>query len=185
MRKIGLLLIAVTIALGCCGVGFAAWSQTLEAGGTVEVEDCWVEYCRAESNDPGETIDPDKPQHVASTEVEIKRGYKHCQCWCFSRYNKLIVTVDNAYPCYQPTVDFWVKAHSRWHSAHLDCLKINDTEVTPGDPVDLGDIVVTVDPPETIDPCHCEKGNIILHVEQSAMKCHTYEFTVTMCYNFW
>lgn len=188
MRKLGLLLIAFTIALGCCGVGFASWNdwnETLEAGGTVEVDDCWVEYTSAKSNDAGETIDPDYDKHVASTEVEIKRGYKQCQCWCFSRYNKLVVTVDNAYPCYHPTVDFWAKANSRWHSAHLVGLKINDTAVTPGEPFDLGDLTVTVNPPETITPCQCGKGDISLHVEQSAEYYHTYEFTVTMCYNFW
>ena len=189
MRKIGLLIIALIIAFGCSGVAYASWNNTLQAKGTVEVDDCWIEYCKAESNDSGMTIDPDYDKHVGSTEVKIKQGCKQCWCWCFSRPNTLTVTVTNAYPSYHPTVDFWVKAYAYYHSAHLVGMKINGTNVTPGKPVDLGYLVVTVNPPETVSPCkcacQCTKGNMTIHVEQDAEQCHTYTFTVTMYYNFW
>jgi hypothetical protein len=191
MRKIGLLSIALIIALGFGGVGYASWNDTLQAKGTVEVEDCWVEYCKVESNDSGETIDPDYDKHVASTEVEINQGYKHCHCWSFSRPNTITVTVTNAYPSYHPTVDFWVKAYAYYHCAQLCGIKINGTEVAAGETVPLygGDLLVTVNPPETIPPCNCgqcqcTQGNMNIHVEQSAQQCHTYTFTVTMYYRF-
>jgi hypothetical protein len=187
MRKIRLLAIALIIAFGFCGVGYASWNNALQAEGTVQVEDCWVEYCCAESNDPGMTIDPDYDKHVASTEVKIKQGCKQCHCWCFSRPNTLTVTVTNAYPSYHPTVDFWVKAYAYHHSARLCGIKINCTNAEPGEPVPLygGDLIVTVNPPQTIPPCHCAQGNMTIHVEQSAQQCHTYTFTVTMYYGFW
>ena len=185
MRKIGLLSIALIIAMGCSGFGYASWNDTLQATGTVEVDDCWVEYTSAESDDPGETPDPGYTKHVASTEVEIKRGYKRCWCWYFSRQNTLVVTVTDAYPCYQPTVDFWIKAYSRYHPACLVCMKINGTYATPGVPLDLGDLIVTVDPPQEISPCQCGQGDITIHVKQDAEQCHTYKFTVTMYYSFW
>ena len=188
MRKIGLLSIALIIALGCSGFGYASWNDTLQAGGTVEVDDCWVEFTDFESNDPGEELDPPGyEKHVASTEVEIKQGYKHCWCWCFSRPNTLVVTVTNSYPSYQPTVDFWIKAYAYYHPASLVSMKIDGKSVNPGEEVPLynGDLVVTVNPPQTIGPCNCEKGNITIHIEQSAQQCHTYTFTVTMYYSFW
>ena len=192
MRKIGLLLIALIIALGCSGVGYASWNNSLQAGGTVEVDDCWVEYCDFESNDPGEELDPPGyEKHVASTEVKIKQGYKRCYCWCFSRPNTLTVTVTNAYPCYQPRVKFWVKAYAYYHCAQLCGIKINGTDAESGEPAPLygGDLIVTVNPPETITPCkcgqcQCTQGNMTIHVEQSAQQCHTYEFKVTMYYKF-
>lgn len=191
MQKIGLLSIVLIIALGFCGVGYAQWNHTLQAQGTVEVDDCWVEFDSYQSNDSGEAKDPGYTKHVASTEVEIKRGYKRCWCWCFSRQNTLVVTVENAYPSYQPTVDFWIKAYSRYHPAQLVCMKINGTPVAAGEEFPLYDdesrvvLVVTVNPPQTIGPCHCEKGDITIHVEQDADECHTYKFTVTMYYSFW
>lgn len=185
MRKIGLLIIALIIALGCSGVAYASWTNTLQAGGTVEVDDCWVEYCRAWSNDPGTTIDPGKPQHVASTEAKINQGYKRCWYWCFSRPNTLWITVTNGYPCYQSSVDFEVKAYAHYHCGHLESMKINGACVEPGKPVDLGDLVVTVSPPQTISPCQSGKGNMTIHVEQSAKQCSTYTFTVTTYYSFW
>jgi len=191
MKRIGLLLTALAIALVCCGVGYASsWNHTLPAKGMVddcwvEVDDCWVEFESAKSNDPGKTIDPGYDKHIASTEVSIKNGCKRVGCWHFSQQDTLVVTVTNAYPSYQPTVDFWVKAYARHHYAHLVRTEINGTCATPGKPVDLGDLSVTVNPPQKIDARQSGKGNMTIHVEQSARRYHTYKFTVIMYYGFW
>lgn len=191
-------MIVLIIGLGSCGVGYASWNDTLQAKGTIEVDDCWVEFKSVQSNDPGETPDPGYDKHVASTEAKINNGYKTCWCWCFHRSNKLVVTVNNAYPSYQPTVDFWVKAYARWSCAQLqevyiNGVKINGTVVAPGEVVYQvhlydGELVVTVNPPQSIQPCHCEQGDITIHVEQDADQCRTdcssYKFTVKMCYEF-
>jgi predicted ribosomally synthesized peptide with SipW-like signal peptide len=196
MRKIGLILIALIIALGGSGVAYASWNDTLQASGAIEVEDCWVDFCSVSSNDPCQTPDPgtDPAKHVAKTEAKIKDGCRRCRCTCFYRPNTLLVTITNAYPSYQPTVEFGVKAYARWSCAQLAGIEIDGTEAEPGEPFPLydGKLFVTVNPPLTIYPCHCacgcETGNMTIHVEQSAeeckTKCNSYKFKVTMYYNF-
>jgi len=187
IKRVGLILIAVIIGLGCCGVSYACWNNTWWShtwwNHTAHADDCSVEFESAESNDPGYTIDPGYDKHVAKTTVKInnRRWYR---CWGSDLQDKLIVTVCNAYPCYQPTVDYWVKVESQKYCAKLTRIKINGDVVAAGEevPVYHGDLVVTVNPPQKIEPCDSASGNITIHVKQQAEQSHTYKFTVTMDY---
>ena len=187
IKKVGLILIAVIIGLGSCGVTYACWNNTWWShwwwNHRVYASDCNVKFESAYSNDAGSSTDPYYDKHVAKTTVKINKKSWY-RCWGSNSQDKLIVTVCNAYPCYEPTISYKVKVESRKYGAKLDDVKIDGTEVIPGDKVYLydGKLVVTVNPPQEIQRGDSASGNIIIHVEQSAEQNHTYQFTVTMEY---
>jgi hypothetical protein len=192
MKKVGLLFIALIVAMGLCGVGYAHGNNNWgHKDKKIELWDCRVVFESASSNDPGVTIDPGYDKHVASTEASIgetDNNLKNCCCLpsCLPTRN-LIITVNNAYPCYESTVDYTIKAMSQCMCAELSSININGIELTPqqaGQLVDLGAFEVTVNPPQTIMPCNSEDGDITIHIKQSAAQCHTYQFAVTMYYQF-
>lgn len=209
--KIGLLLIALTIALSSMGVSYACWKNGGWSYGwsnrgwsnhgwsnhgwsnrgwsnygwnyRVQCEDCQVEFMSANSSDPGATIDPSYDKHVASTEVSISNGSNSCQCYYNYTLNKLVVTVDNAYPSYLPTVYYQLKSESNRYCANITDIKIDEDPMIAGVPyLYQGAIVVAVNPPQIIRPCQPASGNMTIHIEQEAEQRHTYEFTVTMGY---
>ena len=55
MKKIGLIALAIVLALGTMGVGIAQWTETLDVGGDVETADVSACWRLAESNDNGST----------------------------------------------------------------------------------------------------------------------------------
>lgn len=188
--KLGLICMAVVIALSSTAVAYAQWSDSLTASGTVTVEGCWVQFTNAESNDSGETIDPGYNKNVGCTEVEKEaccmRLWRH-RC-CLPK--KLVVTVTNGYPCYHSTVDYTIKAVSLCRQAELAGIKVNCEEVERGEEVDLGWGTVVVTPPETIPPCnsicYCnsDDGAITVHADQDAAQGETYKVVVDIYYIF-
>jgi hypothetical protein len=121
MKKIGLLCLALVLALGALGVGYAMWSDTVTLNASVTTDD--VDLCISEfggsppfTNDPsgGVSLDhsalgstcgppivfgagqPSEYKDVASTDVS------------FVDCHTLAVTVNNAYPYYAAAVDFEV-----------------------------------------------------------------------------
>ncbi len=97
MKKVKYITLILVLALGLLGGAYAAWSDALQAKGTVATGNIDVVFTKAESNDPGESLDPSSPEgdekHVGSTEVEISEDGK-----------KLIVTIVNGYPGYESEV---------------------------------------------------------------------------------
>lgn len=104
MKKAKFVALALVLAFALLGAGYAAWTDHLEVNGTVTTGDIDVKFTKAESSDPGETVDPaslefeeEHQKHVGATEVEISEDGK-----------ELIVTVSNAYPGYFAHIDFEV-----------------------------------------------------------------------------
>lgn len=95
MKKLLLICLALVLAVGTMGVGYALWSDSLYIQGTIETGE--IDFCIASvaSDDVG--LDPGYQKDVASTTVEILDCH-HAR-----------VTVNNAYPCYENYVHFTVQ----------------------------------------------------------------------------
>jgi predicted ribosomally synthesized peptide with SipW-like signal peptide len=113
MKKIGLIALIVVLSLGIIGVGYAAWTQTLNVSGTVTAATFGVKFENAASNDAGTAVDPSNAgswtfsgtgippytwsgtnltQNVASTTGVITTVTK--------TNDTLTITLTNAYPGY-------------------------------------------------------------------------------------
>ena len=181
MKKIGLLLSALVLALGALGVGYAMWDKTLTVEGTVNTGEVNMEIVSISSDDIGidlgfliDGVTP-KDKDVGWTEVQIDPMDNQ----------KGIVTVHNAYPCYENYVHF-----SGWNSGTV--------------PVKLQDIIIDnpnacitvtawdgdgeqIEPGPKNDPPSMADNTIWFHVEQCALENQTdvYTFTVQFYYVQW
>jgi hypothetical protein len=114
-KKVAILFLALTVALGAMGAGFAHWSQTLYINGTVETgtflvgfEDQYTDDPPAVDGTPGViipqnspddgTIDPGYDKNVAACDCELL-FYKGDHDGV-DLFEKVHVTVLNGYPCY-------------------------------------------------------------------------------------
>lgn len=134
MKKIGLLCLAVVLALGSLGIGFAHWSDQLYVEGTVETGEVligFVDQCTDDDGVPGPKDPddfgpdplwpfPDPPttctdcpnigKPVATTTCVLSKQKTHCDGTTpaehlgVPQYELMTVTLDNVYPQYNPTV---------------------------------------------------------------------------------
>lgn len=166
MKKIALVSLALVLALGMLGVGYAHWEKSLYIEGTVNTGEVNMEIISAASDDPPGNIDPGKDKDVGCTRVQIDP----------SDNQRVIVTVENGYPCYEVYIHF---------TAH------NNGTI----PVRLQDIIVTAPPEITVEgwdgigeqihPCQRSDNTGHLHIEQIAGELATYTFTVEFVYVQW
>ncbi len=113
MKKFGLLCLAVVLALGLLGVGYARWAEELYLGGTVETGSvCW-EWTGASNIDPGPPPDivvPDyhslpgfawSSDHSAYFWMGPKDvGYTTSEVEVAEHPHHVTLTLHNVYPCY-------------------------------------------------------------------------------------
>jgi hypothetical protein len=168
MKKFGLLCLAIVLALGSLGVGFALWSETLYINGTVytgevDVQWTWCSCSEIESKD------------VATVTCDISDPYT------------LYFTVDNGYPCY--TADCEVELTNVGTVPVI----IENITVTPDNftiasasGANDGELYVVYNDgwksqlhPYPDQP-HTSASSIRIHVEQCAAQGATYTFTVTI-----
>jgi len=108
MKKIGLLCLALVLALGTLGVGYAMWSDEVTIEGTVDTASLTIgfqelilaEGAEAEGKDVGSItgyMDVLKGEHWVG-ELGVYMPL----------YDKIIVTLNNAYPCYWGHITFTV-----------------------------------------------------------------------------
>jgi len=109
MKKFGLLLLAVVLALGTMGVGYAMWYEDLFIEGTVytgEVD--WEFYNIYDPTQPPECtqddvgVDPGNDKDVGST------AWKFYDTDGDGDYDTLEILVSNAYPFYRNHMSTWV-----------------------------------------------------------------------------
>jgi len=129
VKKVALIVLALVLALGAAGIGFAKWSETLHIEGTVSTGEVDVGLSQY-SNDPNPTGD-DLGDYYEGSLDPMECGYwEYCAegpCWVGERYDKNVasidcelvdsdeasdgeetieITVTNAYPCYYGSIAF-------------------------------------------------------------------------------
>ncbi len=92
MKKIGIICLALVLALGTLGVGYSLWWDTLYIEGTIETGEVEVCIVSIVADDVG--VDPGYEKDVAWVETEI------IDC------NHATITIHNAYPCYHTYIHF-------------------------------------------------------------------------------
>ncbi len=124
MRKVALLCLALVLALGALGVGYAAWTDTITIHGQVNTGSlCWkfascslLDHYQP-SNYGGDypTATPDytcNPGFVLEPEVGYFWELDKNVAWGSQNISKdgktLSVTLHNAYPCYFNSLSFYV-----------------------------------------------------------------------------
>jgi hypothetical protein len=175
MKKIGLLCLALVLALGTLGVGYAMWYEDLYIYGTVntgEVYGYWSAcYCFDNGNDPN----PDgsnKGKDVGSTVCQIDPTDPRI----------LHITVTNGYPCY------WNDCEVEFTIGGTVPIIIEDIIITPDNftlasayGADDGELWVDVVDGISLQlhPGDSTAQSFKIHVEQCAAQGATYTFTVT------
>jgi hypothetical protein len=190
MKKIGIISLALVLALGSLGIAYAHWSDQLFIEGTVHGGELMVGFtevfCEEMHGDPpvpGEYLDKD----VGDCDVEYV-DYRVCSHTGKDGYGGAIVTITDAYPCYEVHITFVVD--------NLGTIPAIFEGVTISDPTDELtynpdlEALVDADGVEIInfdfvnligmqlEPCHDTKAEVDLHFKQDAEECHTYSFRV-------
>ena len=144
-------------------IGYAAWAESLDVSSTVFTGNVDVAFGMAKSNDPPGTIDSGYDRDVATTKVE-------------GAYTKeLIVSLDNAYPCYESEIEFTVRntgsIPARIKSIDIDAPDEIDVEVTG---LEVGEVIKT-----------WKKGYLHVHVSENALESKDYIFSVNITATQW
>ncbi len=156
MKKIGMLLLVLLLALGGLGVGFAKWSEPLYINGTVNTGELDWEITNCSMLD---TFAP-PPYHPTETpDYTCHPGFEydpvHGYYWQLDKNvgwgeqelvdsdddgdnDTLEVTLHNAYPCYFNSVSFYVRNNGTIPLI-IEKAVIDSTEIysTPADPVQI------------------------------------------------
>lgn len=206
MKKIGLICLALVLALGTLGVGYALWSDEVVIEGTVDTGTVRLGIIKAML----EELDQDKP--VATVNFSFEGEIAPWECDLPLRaedyaYEKLVIALNNTFPCLAVDIAFYVGTVSTI-PVHITGINITDTsgeltwvwEVEPpstpcygyfyhtGDPdkervieVSIGGGVVC----NQLEECEYVKGDLTIHVEQAAEQDHEYQFEVKVIGEQW
>ena len=120
MKKIGLLCLAVVLALGALGVGYAAWTDTITIEGDVTTGSlCW-EFVQCRLLDDYEPIDPGGDYPTPTPDYTCSPGFEGGTFWALDKNvgwggqnisadgKTLYVTLNNVYPCYFNELGWYV-----------------------------------------------------------------------------
>lgn len=113
MKKIGVICLAVLLALGALGLGYAKWFDTLNIQGTVETGELDWEFVANSFNQKDIGLDwtGDLLTSPVLTQLDKDVGSTTgalCDTDDDGDFDLLTVTIDNAYPCYANDIHFWV-----------------------------------------------------------------------------
>jgi hypothetical protein len=216
VKKLGFLLLVLVFAFGALGVGYAHWSQTLYIEGKVESGSFLTGFGEASCIDDESKLP--EPKDVGTCVAELAPdslvGYKTKPDGTLKPfYEKIIATIDNAYPCYWSHIVFTIgnlgtiPAHVTSFNLYdptgeLNFLWDDPPPSTPayghfwkdydGDGVeDADEEVINVELYDFVSiqlhPCDEVKGELDLHLKQTAEQGHQYKFFVeidTIQWNF-
>jgi hypothetical protein len=174
MKKIGLLSLALILALGALGVGYATWTDTVSVTGTVYTGTVEVGILDTGTNDPGPgqyfmddsqadfsadpRVEPQDPWNSAPVFVTPDKDTASCNSYNLepvkctldsgvAYYQTVYERIDHAYPFYAPTMYLQI--------ASCGCVpvKIDDVAITGtyGYWADVSPCIIwawTIDPPE-------------------------------------
>lgn len=189
MKKIGLICLALVLALGTLGIGYALWSENLYIEGVANTGEVDWEFYNTQS--PGsppvfthddQGIDPGWDKDVAWKDVYFTDSDGD------GDYDTMTLIIHNAYPGYFNHGSFWV------HNNGTVPIHIVDFFMTYGGQVyslvPAGYWVETADgafeilwgdePGTQLHPCQSKNISFSIRVLQPALQNHTYMFTITL-----
>jgi hypothetical protein len=181
MRKIGLLVMTVILAIGALGVAYAEWTQAMQIDGTVNTGYISASFANPNPSSPGDTL--------ATIYGEVgTTGLTDANEDAVS--DVLTITVDNAYPGYSGTVYFdIVNNGSIPISVSVDKIVIKDgaTDITEADPEIIG-VVTSIDPLVVIpigDSGNYHNDSVTISIPQAAkpLQKHTYTISIPLTVN--
>jgi hypothetical protein len=213
MKKIGLLCLALVLALGTLGVGYAMWSDEVTIEGTVDTGTLrlgiWhavVERIEQEEGVP-------QQKDVATVDLSFKDPILEKYFQGFGNkwaYETLVVALNNTYPCLVVDVAFYLACVGSI-PIHISAINISDPsgyltwvwveEPSPGSPgPHYGYFYRTGDPTkeevinitigglqicQQMHWCDWDKADLIIHVKQPAEQHHDYNFVVEVTGEQW
>jgi hypothetical protein len=208
MKKIGLVCLALVLAMGALGVGYAHWSQTLYINGTVETGTFIVAWSELNVYEDDEYLEKDVGSCDGSMDVWKASKVDPLTGLTIDGYEKVVVSVSNAYPGYFVHI---VLAVDNFGTIPAHVIEIVPTGRDETDGQDLtfewltgfeyekGRFYDVIDGQlqeiinleiknyvcEQIDPCHSEKGEFDLHFKQPIEQGHTYSINIEMTAQQW
>jgi hypothetical protein len=205
MKKIGLLALALVLALGSLGVGYAHWGDQLHITGDIYAGSLTIAFKYDEILDyvDNEDLLP-VPKDVGYGEIYYDPdSYVQDPHSGKEGYKKLYLVVHNAYPCYEIHFTTIVVHNICTIPAHIIGFNMSDPTgelefvwTTPppsgigyfwkdfngNGSEDPGEIVINVEVVNFVctqlEPCQPIKGEIDLHFKQEMEEHHTYFFEV-------
>jgi hypothetical protein len=115
MKRIGLLALALVLALGTLGVGYAAWTDTINISGTVNTGSVDLNVVSYSGTWIYKDLDNDalvlyhwklSPEQMASWNKIL---VAYAEATAGATDDSVVVTIDNAFPCQELTADFVIK----------------------------------------------------------------------------
>jgi hypothetical protein len=145
MKKIGLLSLALVLALGALGIGYATWSDNVTIEQTIYTGNFEIGIRDVGTNDPCESNDPSYDKHVASCNSSNHDYVGSLQDTDY--YAKIVEVLDNVYPCYSCNITWeianlgsvpaflgtWDTNVSSGNSDLWDCVELKSWEITAPD----------------------------------------------------
>ncbi len=213
MKRIGLLCLALVLALGALGVGYAMWSDTLQIEGEVNTGELSVIFDSQYDNDPSDN-DPKEAGswNLTTLEWEGARWDKNVASTTSTFDDKsarIVVTL--GYPCYWGSV-LWdvhnvgtipAKLHSitltklskqldEWPMNkaldidtryYVDVEQLRVNKVLQAD--DDFSFILSAFNCTQIDACQVGYLDVTVHVEQDAEQKKTYDFVIDYVFANW
>jgi len=149
MKKLGIICIALVLALGSLGVGYAAWTDTIAVSGTVTTGSVAWEFTTCSLLDEFEPADPGGDYPTTTPDYTTNDGFvpnaEGLDYWKLDKnvgwgeqlrvdsdgdgdYDTLEVTLNNVYPSYFNTLAFYVR-NIGTVPLKIDHVNINGTKV--------------------------------------------------------
>jgi len=102
MKKIGLLCLALVLALGTLGVGYAMWSDEVTIEGTVDTASLTIGFQELILAEGAEYLGKDVGSITGY--MDVQKGLHYVEAptggYYMPIYDKIVVTLNNTYPCY-------------------------------------------------------------------------------------
>jgi hypothetical protein len=207
MKKIGLLCLALVLALGTLGVGYASWTDTIFVTGTVDTGSVSIGFSKISTSEPfGEIEDKEVGEIDGSLTGDIKCQIEYAGV-PVNVYEKAEFVMTNAYPCYQTAV-FLDVACCGTVPVKITSLTITMVRVDPENPTTIletltwvatatggifnnaaGETVFSIDVVNLVgDQLHQGEKDVLefdMHVKQPAEQNAMYIITITITGTQW
>ena len=169
MKKIGILCLALVIALGTMGVGYALWYEDLFVEGTVNTGDFDLQWT-----------------YYGCFDVEDK-DVGNITCVPGPDPYTLIITVTNGYPCYEGDCEIELTSFGTV-PAHFESIEIIPDNFTLATSYGANDGELYIILVDGVGQIQLHQGDMTalsfrVHVEQCAAQGATYTFTVKLVFN--